>query len=41
MKIFALFVIGCIAIIAFNVWLDWGCGLSGAITWSGKVCIEK
>lgn len=27
--------------VAFNVWLDSGCELQGAITWQGKICLTQ
>lgn len=34
-----ILVIGIIASVAYIAYLDAGCRLGGAMTWSGKVCI--
>ena len=40
-KIVCLVVLAVVAIVGFLTWLDAGCSLGGAITWSGKVCVEN
>lgn len=35
-----VFVVGLSLGIAYLLWLDSGCGLSGIMTWGGKVCFN-
>ena len=40
MFVYALWGVAMLAIaVMYNVWLNAGCDLAGAMTWSGKVCI--
>lgn len=39
--VFQMFIALLLLGIGYVVWLDYGCELSGAMTWHGKVCVEQ
>lgn len=38
-KVISLVLLGLVLAIGFNIWLDAGCALNGAMSAHGKVCV--